>query len=191
MGQAAEERMTTEIDRTRQSLSRDVDALYDKVSPSRVVQRRKSAVQSRMSSVKDSVMGNAHGAAHGTADSVQGAAQSVQDTAGSALHAVERRAEGAPLAAGLVAFGAGMIAAALVPASAKEAEVAGRLTDTVKDSPVLDEAKAAGREIGESLKDSAAEAAQEVKQSAQGAAEHVQEEGRSSAEEVKQAAPGT
>ncbi|HWJ09458.1 MAG TPA: DUF3618 domain-containing protein, partial [Nocardioides sp.] len=88
MGQGTEERMTTEIDRTRHDLSRDVDALYDKVSPGRVVQRRKAAVRSRFSSVKDSVMGSAHdaagsaqgsaqGAAYGAAQSVQGAAQSV------------------------------------------------------------------------------------------------------------------
>lgn len=185
MGQAAEERMTTEIDRTRQSLSRDVDALYDKVSPGRVVQRRKAAVQGRVSSMKEAVMGNASNAAGSAQGAAQGAAQSVQDTAGSAVHAVERRTEGAPLAAGLIAFGAGMIAAALVPATAKEAEVAGQLKDAVQDSPLADEAKAIGREVGESLKDSAAGAAQEVKQSAQDAAGHVQDEGRSSVEEVK------
>lgn len=191
MGQAAEERMTTEIDHTRQALSRDVDALYDKVSPGRVVQRRKAAVQGRMSSMKHAVMGGASDAAGSAQGAAQGAAQSVQDTAGSAVHAVERRTEGAPLAAGLIAFGAGMVAAALVPATAKEAQVAGTLVDAAKDSPLADEAKAAGRELGESLKDSAAEAAQEVKQTAQEAAGTVQEQGRSSVQEVKDAAPGT
>lgn len=187
MGQATEERMTTDIDRTRHDLSRDVDALYDKVSPGRVVQRQKAAMRSRFSSVKDSVMGSAHDAA----GSAQGAAHGVQDTASSAVHAVERRTEGSPIGAGLVAFGAGMVISALIPASPKEAELAGRLTEAAKDSPLVDEAKAAGQEIGEHLKESATEAAQELKASAQDSADNLKQEGRSAAEEVRQQAPGT
>lgn len=187
MGQATEERMTTSIDRTRQDLSRDVDALYDKVSPSRVVARRKSALRHRMSSMKDSVMGTAHD----TAGSAQGAADSVQHTAAAGVHAVERRTEGSPIGAGLVAFGAGMVISALIPASRKETELAGRLTEAAKDSPLVDEAKAAGQEMAAHLKDSAAEAAQEVKASAQESAEHLKDEGRSAAEDVRREAPGT
>jgi hypothetical protein len=177
MGQGTEERMTNDIDRTRQELSRDVDALYDKVSPARVVERRKAAVRGRLSSMKDSVMGSAHGAS----GSASGAAHGVQDAAGAAVHAVERRTEGSPIGAGLVAFGAGMVIAALIPASQKEAQVAGQLVDAAKQSPLLDEAKAAGQEMGEHLKDSAAWAVQEVKATAQDAASQVKQEGQSAA----------
>ncbi|HWJ65593.1 MAG TPA: DUF3618 domain-containing protein [Nocardioides sp.] len=187
MGQAAEERMTTEIDRTRQDLSRDVDALYDKVSPGRIVDRRKTAMRHRMSSMKDSVMGSAHGAT----GSAQDAAGSVQDAAQSGVRAVERRTEGSPIGAGLVAFGAGMVISALIPASQKEAELAGRLTEAAKDSPLMDEAKAAGQEIGGHLKESATDAAREVKASAQESAEHLKQEGQSAAQDVRQQAPGT
>ena len=45
MGQGTEEQLTGQIADTRQDLSRDVDALYDKVSPGRMVERRKEAVR--------------------------------------------------------------------------------------------------------------------------------------------------
>ncbi len=89
MGQATEERMTTDIDRTRQDLSRDVDALYDKVSPSRVVERRKTAMRHRVSSMKESVMGTAHDATGSAQGAAQGAAGSVRRTAAAGVHAVE------------------------------------------------------------------------------------------------------
>lgn len=197
MGQGTEE-LTTDIDRTRRELSRDVDALYDKVSPARVVERRKVAVRGRFASMKESVMGSAQsatGSAQGAVQSVGGTAtdavQSVQHGAGSAVHAVERRTEGSPLGAGLVAFGAGMIISAMIPASQKEAEIAGRITDAAKDSPMADQARALGQEMGQNLKESAAGAVEEVKASAQDAAQHVKEEGQSAAQSVKEDAPGT
>lgn len=197
MGQGTEELMTNQIDRTRQDLSRDVDALYDKVSPGRVVERRKAAMRDRLSSAKESVMGSAQsisGSAQGTAQSMSGtatdAAHNVQHAAGSAVHSVERRTEGSPLAAGLVAFGAGLVISAMIPASRKETEIAGQLTDAVKDSPLVDEAKAAGQEMGQHLKESATEAVRDVKASAQDATEQVRQESQSAAENVKRDAPG-
>lgn len=209
MGHAAEERMTTAISDTRESLSRDVDALYDKVSPGRVVERRKRAMGRRISSLKDSVMGSAQDAtgsaqhathraagsvqdaATGAVDAASGAVDAATGAARSAVDTVERRTQGAPLAAGLAAFGAGMVIAAMIPASQKETEAAHRLTDAAKDSPVLDQAKAAGQEIGESLKESAEEAADHLRTSAQESASTVKEEAGSAAQSVKDEAPGT
>lgn len=198
MGQATEEQLTGQIAGTRQELSRDVDALYDKVSPSRVIERRKTAMRGRLSSMKDSVMGTASSAgdsAHGAADSVKGAASSatsaVTDGAQSAVSTIERQTQGAPLAAGMVAFGAGMIISALIPASEKEAQAAQRLTEAVKDSPVVDEVKAAGQEVGQHLKESATEAVQEVRSSAQESAANLKDEGQSAAQAVREEAPGS
>ncbi|WP_435769744.1 DUF3618 domain-containing protein [Nocardioides sp. SYSU DS0651] len=198
MGQATEERMTSEIAGTRESLSRDVDALYDKVSPARVMERRKTAMRSRMSSFKDSVMGSAHsagqsasGSMQGAADSAQGAADAVTGTAQQAMGTVKSQAQGSPLAAGLVAFGAGMVISALIPASEREAQAAQRITEAAKDSPLMDEAKSMGQEVGQNLKESATQAAQEVKGTAQDSAQNVKDEGQSAAQSVKQEAPGT
>jgi hypothetical protein len=198
MGQAAEEQLTTGIAGTRENLSRDVDALYDKVSPGRMVERRKEAVRGRLSSFKDSVMGSAGSAgdtAQGAVGSVKGTASNattaVAGSAQSAVGTVERQTQGAPLAAGMVAFGAGMIVSALIPASEKEAQAAQRLTEAAKDSAIADEAKSVGQEVGQHLKDSAAEAAQEVRSSAQDSATTLKDEGQTSARTVKEAAPGS
>ena len=198
MGQGTEERMTTQIADTRENLSRDVDALYDKVSPSRVMERRKTAMRGRVSSLKDSVMGTASsakgsaGSAVGSAgDSATQAKDAVAGTAQQAVGAVKGQAQGSPLAAGLMAFGAGMVISALVPASQKETDAAQRLTEAAKDSPLLDQAKSVGQEVGQNLKESATQAAQEVKSTAQDSAQTVKQEGQSAAETVKQEAPGT
>ena len=104
-----------------------------------------------------------------------------------------RDAQGNPLAAGLVAFGAGMLISALVPASEKEARVAQQAVDAAKEhgQPLVDEAKSVGQQVGQDLKESAQASAQQVKASAQDSVETVKAEGQSSAETVKQdATPG-
>ena len=199
MGQDTEGLTTTpaDIDATRSNLSRDIDELTNKVSPGRVVERRKQAAKGRIGSVRDKVMGavpmsGSGGSGGGVGGKVSDAAGSVSDTAGGALDAVGSKAQGNPLAAGLVAFGAGMLISALIPASEKEAEVAQRAVDAAKEhgQPVLDEAKSVGQQMGQDLKESAAESAQQVKETAQGSVENVKEQGQSSARTVKdQASP--
>ena len=203
MGTRAEELSTTpaDIEATRQNLTRDIDELSDKVSPQRVMARRKHAVRSRVGSLRDKVMGSASDARHSMGSGVSSAgssvtggatsaASSVQDTARSAVGTVESRTEGNPLAAGLVAFGAGMVIAALLPPSDKETRVAGTMVEAAREhgQPVLDEAKSIGQDMGQSLKESAVEAAQEVKQTAQQSGENVKQEGQSSVQTVKQEA---
>src|SRR3712207_8931373 len=50
------------IESTRQSLSSDVDALADKVTPSKIVERQADKVKNRFGDIKDRVMGKASGA---------------------------------------------------------------------------------------------------------------------------------
>jgi gas vesicle protein len=199
MGQDTEGLTTTpaDIDATRANLSRDIDELTDKVSPGRVVERRKQAAKGRIGSIRDKVMGSSPmsgsgGSVGGVGSKVSGAAGSVSDSAGGAVDVIGSKAQGNPLAAGLVAFGAGMLISALIPASEKEAEVAQRAVDAAKEhgQPVVDEAKSVGRQMGRELKESAAESAQQVKETAQGSVENVKEQGQSSARTVKdQASP--
>ena len=56
MGTSTEE-LSNDIARTRADLEQDLDALQDKVSPSAIMERRKSAVRGRLASAKDRVMG--------------------------------------------------------------------------------------------------------------------------------------
>lgn len=181
MGQRTEEQLSNEIAGTREDLGRNLDALNERVNPVRVVERRKEAARGRVSSLKERVMGSAHGAG----DRASGAAGAVTDTVSSAPGAVQAKTEGNPLAAGVIAFGAGWLVSSLMPATEREAQATQKLIDTAKDSGLVDEAKSVGQEVGQNLKETATQAAEEVKTTAQQSAEHVKAEGQSSAQTVK------
>lgn len=181
MGQSTEELRTRQIEddieRTRADLSRDVDELGDKVSPSHVMSRQKQAARGRLSSMKDKVMGSAHDACG-----------SASETASGAVHGIEARTEGNPLAAGVIAFGAGMLVSSMVPASRSEQRLAREGIDTARKhgQPLMDEAKGMAQEMGSQLKESAKEGADEVRSTAQESAHHLKEEGRDSAHQVEE-----
>jgi ElaB/YqjD/DUF883 family membrane-anchored ribosome-binding protein len=195
MGQNTEELTTTpaDIEATRADLTRNIDELSDKVSPQRVVERRKEAARNSLSSVRDKIMGASDssksndGAGSRVSGSASDAAASVKGSAQSAVGTLESTTTGNPLVAGAVAFGAGMLIGALLPASEKEQQAAGRLVDAAKEhgQPLIDEAKSVGQEMGQDLGNSASEAAEKVKSQAQDSAETVKSEGQSSANEVK------
>src|SRR5690242_14326886 len=86
-----------EIERTQSRLSGDVDALTEKVTPSRVVQRRVDRVRGRVSGWRDAVMGSdPAGSARDTAHQAAGTARSLageaSDRAGSVAGTVGDRA---------------------------------------------------------------------------------------------------
>lgn len=169
------EAIRADIERTRRELGGDVDALADKVSPSKIMERRTSAAKAAVGSVRDRIMG----AADDAGSTLSGAG----DAVGSATHRVAAKAEGNPLAVGLMAFAAGLLVASLVPASAKEKELA----DTVKDKaqPLVDEVTDVAKEAGAHLKEPAREAAAAVKDSAAESVEAVKEQTAAATSEVK------
>jgi len=162
MGTSTEE-LSGDIAQTRQSLTKDVDALQDRVSPSAIIERRKTAVRGRWTAARDRVMGSGHGLGSATS---------------SAGGRIEDQVEGSPLAAGLVAFGAGLVIAGLIPATRAEAQGAQRLKEAAQDhgQPLLDEAKSAAQDMGDQLKGKASEAVDEVRSSAQESADRVRQE---------------
>lgn len=189
MGQSTEE-LSGSIAETRNTLASDVDALQDRVSPSAIVERRKAAARSRMRKVQQRVMGTVHDARNTTASGMSSASGSAQSAVGSAQDKAQEKYDGAPLAAGLVAFGAGMVLASLIPASEKEAVAAGKVVDAAKEQgqPLLDEAKSQAQQVAQQAGQRASEAAQEVKDTATQSAERVQSEGQSAASSVREEA---
>jgi vacuolar-type H+-ATPase subunit H len=187
MGESTTE-LTHDIAATRERLGTHLDELEDKVSPSAVVERKKEAARSRVLGVKERALGTARSAgdsAGGLTDTVSGKASDAADTA-------KEQYVGAPIAAGIAAFGLGMVIAALVPASRAEQKAAQQVKDTVQEQaqPLVQDAKQAASEVGQQLKDSATESAQQVKQAGTDAAANVADEGRSSAETIRSEAPG-
>ncbi len=164
------EEIRRDIERTRAELASDVDTLHEKVSPSAIASRRTEAVKSRFSSAKDSVMGSA-----------SSATSSVGDTAGGAPTAVRSKTQGNPLAAGMIAFGAGWLVSSLLPASEKEKQATLEAKDKVSEHS--DTLTAPLKEAAQSAKDNlqphAQHAAESVKSTATDAAGTVKDEAQS------------
>jgi gas vesicle protein len=194
-----------EIDQTQRELSADVDALTEKVSPPRIMERRVRRTRVAMTNMKDRIMGStsdayqtAGSATSGMGESVSNRASSARDTAAgvassavdtvrSAPGTVRRRATGNPLGAGLVAFGAGMLLSSLLPASEPEQQIATQVKDfaTEQGRPVAQQLGQAGQEAAQELKESAQQRAESVKQTATDAASTVKDEAQSAASDVK------
>ena len=176
------EAIRANIDRTREELGLDVDALADKVTPSKIAQRQTDKIKGRFGSLRDRVMG----AADDAGSSVQGAGSSAMSSVSDAGQTVVSKAQGNPLAVGLIAFGVGLVAASLIPASQREKDAAGTIKEQAQ--PLVDQASGAVKEMGEHLKEPAQEAAAAVKDSATSAASTVKEEATSSADTVTERA---
>ncbi|HEX6424935.1 MAG TPA: DUF3618 domain-containing protein [Acidimicrobiales bacterium] len=189
MGKSADE-VRADIEDTRRDMSETIDAIADRTSPQRVIRRRRERMATGFRSVKNRVMGQAdsgYGSAGGQVRSLsEGAQERAGDLAGHARQApdmVMQQTQGNPLAAGVIAFGAGLLAASLVPPSEAEQRLAGKLSEHAQ--PLQDEMRQAGEQVAQDLKGKAQEGAEQVKSRAQDAAATVQEDARGSADEVK------
>lgn len=187
MGQTAEE-LRAELADHRDALGQDLEAIGDRVSPGRIVERRRAAVGQSMTRVRERVMGvaddktsavgRAAGSvgdrASGAASSIGTAASSVADTITSAPDTIRERTEGAPLAAGLVAFGAGFLVSSLLPASSTEQRAAARVQPALESA--ASELGSAGQQVAQDLAAEAKDAAQDLTASAQEAAQGIKDQ---------------
>jgi hypothetical protein len=173
------EQIRREIERTRTELSGNVNALGDKVNPGSIAKRQVGRVRGAATSVKDAVLGSASDAA----DTGHQVATTVGDAVSDAPNAVARKAQGSPIAAGLIAFGAGLLMSSLLPASRVEQQAADAIKDTVQ--PVVDDLTDTAKEVAENLKEPAQQAMDRVKATATDAAATVKDEAASAADDVK------
>ncbi|WP_434613850.1 DUF3618 domain-containing protein [Arthrobacter sp. A5] len=177
------------IEQTRAALSANVDALADKVSPSHIVDRQtekvKESVRGAVTGLKDRVMGAADQVADTAHEAVSGVGDSISGTGGAigdAPHRVAVKAQGNPIAAGLIAFGAGMLIASLMPASQKEREAAQAIKDAA--APLTSHLSEAAKDIAQGLQEPAQEAVASVKSTVSDAAEHIKDESQSAVGDV-------
>ncbi|BFV60948.1 hypothetical protein KCMC57_up60520 [Kitasatospora sp. CMC57] len=212
---ATPDQLRAEVEARRAHLAHNVDLLADRVAPGRVAHRTSQAAHRRLTGIKERVMGSAHdttadrtgtgsigdraGQIGGTAketttqmtatvkDTAAGIGEAVQD----APSQVRRRTQGSPLAAGIMAFGAGLLAAALLPTSQAEEQAAAKLREHAGD--VLEPAKQAAleavQEVRDELREPAAEAVESVKATAQDAVQTskatAQDTGRQAADDLR------
>ncbi|MDM7831609.1 DUF3618 domain-containing protein [Cellulomonas edaphi] len=173
------DQIRSDIESTRAELSADVDALTDKVNPTHVAQRQAERLRSTATRAKDRVMG----AVSDAGSSVGSAAGSVGESAGSLPQTVKSRAEGSPLAAGLIAFGAGLLVAALLPSTRPEQQAAQAVKE--QSAPMVDEVKGAAQEAAHNLAEPAKDAASAVQERTTQAVSAVKDEGQSGVEDVR------
>jgi len=166
-----------EIERTRSDLSDNVNALGDKVNPGSIAKRQAGRVRGAATSVKEAVLGS------DSDPTDTGVARTVSDTVSGAPGAVARKAQGSPIAAGLIAFGAGLLVSSLLPASRVEQQAAENIKDTAQ--PLVDELTDTAKEVAGHLKEPAQQAMEEVKSTATDAVDTVREDATSAATDVK------
>jgi gas vesicle protein len=163
------------IEATRYELSGNVDALADKVDPSKIAERQTEKIKGAFGSVKDRIMG--------AASDAQESAGSATDSVAGAGQKVAAKAQGNPLAVGLIAFGVGLLAASLIPATSQEKKLASDLKD--KAQPLVEQATDAAKEVVGNLKQPAQDAAAAVKDTATDAAAAVKDEATGVVSDVK------
>jgi hypothetical protein len=202
------DQIRSDIQQTQQELGADVDALTEKLSPPRIVQRRAQRTRVAMTNVKDKIMGSPSSGAPATRDAVSSTASgmggavsstasaakdkvastasSAADTASSAPEMARRRTEGNPLAAGLIAFGAGWLISSVLPATAPERQVATQVKDlaTEKGRPVAQQLGEAAQQAKEQLSEPVRQSAESVKETMTSATSTVADEAKSAAGDV-------
>lgn len=198
----------SDIEATRARLGTNVDAVADKVTPSNIVHRQTDKVKDAVTGVKERIMGAADSATstvqdrvhsggghttdalHSTGDTLHGAkdtaAAKLSDAGTAISHApdqVKTKTQGNPLAAGLIAFGAGMLVSSLIPPSQKEREAAQQLKTAAE--PLATQVTDAAKDMVQDLKEPAQEAMENVKATATEGVQNVKNEGQGAVTDVK------
>lgn len=184
MGQDAEA-LRRDIEETRNHMTTTVDAIEDRVMPGRIIERRRNRMRNGVASVRDAVMG----APHQAKDAIASSGSSLSDDAGQLTEQVQQRAAGNPFAAGLIAFGAGMLAATLIPPSEPERKVAAKAKEAVE--PLVEPLQDAARQVAEDAKAHGQEAVAAVQEAGSDAGAELAESARSTAKDTAQQAKGS
>jgi hypothetical protein len=177
----------------RERMGDTLDAIGDRLSPERMLERRKAAVRFRWQRMRDSVMGSpgyeepvtqrvrerASDAAHSAGDSVQSATDQVRR----APQMVADQARGNPVAAGVIAFGAGALLATLIPPSRTEQRLVSEAQPQLQHA--ADELKSVGRDVAEDAKEHARDAMDTVKSAGAEATQHVRDDAGDAADHVR------
>jgi gas vesicle protein len=128
----------------------------------------------------------AQGAAQQAGDKAKQVAGDVADNVRQTPAKVARQTRGNPLAAGIIAFGAGLLVASLLPETETEKraarqvkEKAGDLVEPIRE-PLMESAQQLRDDVGSTVRD----AAQQVKETAKDAAQTTKEQAKSSAQDA-------
>ena len=168
-----------DIARTRAELSHNVDELTDTANPKHIADRQVDKMKDAVVGVREKIMGSADSATN----SLQEGASGLGDTISDAPRRAKAKAKGNPMAAGLVAFGIGLLISSLIPPSEKEQKAVSDLEPKIE--PLKSEATAAAKEIAENLREPAEAAVESVKAQTGESVQRVKDEGGSAKDDVQ------
>lgn len=149
--------LTDQIRTTRTRMDHTLDDIGDRAGPGRLTARMKDAV----ASAKDTVMGAA-----------TGTGQHLADTGSDVAGAVRQQGRGNPLAAGLVAFGAGLLAGSVLPESRSEHALA-REVQRKAQAPLREQVQQSASEVADRVGERVGEAKDTVAEEARAAKDDV------------------
>ena len=132
---------------------------------------------------KDTLSEKAGAISEQAGDAVTGARETLTQTPDK----LRQQTRGNPLAVGLIAFGGGMLAGALLPESRVEGRALRRVEPALAGA--ASEAGNIAREIADDVKHSAGASVEQVKETASAAAGNLKEEAREAVDRTKQAIP--
>jgi Protein of unknown function (DUF3618) len=190
-----EDQLRRDAEHQRDRMGDTLEAIGDRLSPERIVERRKAAVGQRFRSMKDAVMGSPdydefdansgglRGRAEGMASSASDALQSATQQMQQAPQAIAAQARGNPLAAGLVAFGLGALFATVLPKTRTEQQLVDEARPQLESA--AEELKEVGRAVASDAKERTTSAVAEVKAAGETATESVRDQARESAEQLR------
>jgi uncharacterized protein YoxC len=150
-----------DIEERRDRIGHTVDQIENRVSPSRVAARTSHKVTRRVSVWRDRIMGSDQieaGAGNG------GALSEAGRKVAEAPETIRRSTTGNPVAAGLVAFGGGLLVGSLLPETDAERRAVKQVEPALREG--VPEVKDMGRHAVDDVKDAVRESADEMKEMA-------------------------
>ncbi|MBK8445280.1 MAG: DUF3618 domain-containing protein [Micropruina sp.] len=181
------DQIRADIERTRAELSHNVDTLGDTVNPKNIASRQVDRVKDRARTLRDSIMGSPddpydQGQAGDLQSAVSSKVGAVGDAVSNAPALAQRKTRGNQLAAGLIAFGAGLLVSSLIPASRKEQRAVSNLQDNLE--PLKQQVTDVAKEVADNLREPAQQAAESIKAVATDAAANVKDQAQSAKDDV-------
>jgi hypothetical protein len=174
------EGLKRDIESNRVAMTGTLEAIGDRVSPGRVIERRRNRMVMWVRDTKDKVMGTAED----LTSSVGDRAQQLGDAPHAAADSMRSGTRGTPLVAGGIAFGVGVLLGSVLPASDSERRLGQQVRQAIE--PVEGELREMGREMADHMREPVQDAVETVKESAQDKAQELKASAVQGAEQVQQ-----
>lgn len=171
MSSDSPEAIQNDIEKTRENLRDNVDALQEKVSIKGAASRSADRMKDSAAQMKENVMGTADSSVSSAKDGVGQVAGAV----GNVPSRARRTTQGNPLAVGLGAFAVGWLVGSLIPATQKEQDAVQKVNEStdlaapLQDSAqhVLSHAQETGKQAAQEMGQQIKSGAEQVKETAQ------------------------